>query len=261
MNVKTLTFFSALLKTSIRASISLRGAFALESIVMILNNLVFLLMWWIFFRQFNNINGWTLHDMIALTIIGTGSFGLLRICFGGTKYLATMIVQGELDPFMTQPQNLLIHLLGSRSVSRGWGHLMTCAILIALGGFTLSAFPLLLLSMVCGALVFCAINVIAQSLVFWLGDISALSKKYCDSLFIFCMYPTHIYRGFLQIIMYTLLPAGIIGTIPVELLRHFSWSRLAILLSSTLVFCVLAIWVFGRGLKRYESGNQFGARL
>lgn len=61
--------------------------------------------------------------------------------------------------------------------------------------------------------------------------------------------------------MYTLIPAGVIGTIPVELLRHFSWSRLAILLSSTLIFCLLAIWVFGRGLKRYESGNQFGTRL
>ncbi len=261
MKLKTLIFFSALLKTSIRSSISLRAAFALESIVMILNNLIFLLMWWIFFRQFNHVNGWTFQDMVALTIITTGAFGLLRICFGGTKYFATMIVQGELDPFMTQPQNLLIHLLGSRSVSRGWGHLMTCAILIPLGEFPLSAFPVLLLAMVCGALVFCAFNVIVQSLVFWLGDVAGLTKKYCDSLFIFCMYPTHIYRGVLQIIMYTLIPAGVIGTIPVELLHDFSWIRLGILLGSTLVFCLLAMWVFDRGLKRYESGNQFGARL
>ncbi len=172
-----------------------------------------------------------------------------------------MIVNGELDPFMTQPQNLLIHLLGSRSISRGWGHLMTCAILIPLGRFPLSAFSLLLLAMVCGALVFCAFNVIVQSLVFWLGDVATLTKKYCDSLFLFSMYPTHIYHGVLQIIMYTLIPAGIIGTIPVELLRHFSWTRLVILLSSTLVFCLLAIWVFGKGLKRYESGNQIGTRV
>ena len=79
MKVKNLRFFGALLKTSIRASISLRAAFALESIIMILNNLIFLLMWWIFFRQFNQVNGWTFHDMIALTIIGIGAFGCMRI--------------------------------------------------------------------------------------------------------------------------------------------------------------------------------------
>jgi hypothetical protein len=34
-------FFLALLRTSIRASISVRGAFLLDSVLMIVNNLVF----------------------------------------------------------------------------------------------------------------------------------------------------------------------------------------------------------------------------
>lgn len=259
---KTIKFFFALLHTSIRASISVRGAFLLESTLMIANNLVFLLMWWIFFRQFKEIDGWTMRDMIALNAIGMGAYGLMQICFGGVKQLSRIILSGDLDPFMTQPKNLLIHLISSRSFSKGWGHLMTTAILLMLGDLTtFSVLSLVALSMISGCLVFTSISIIAHSLVFWLGSVESVSRKYCDSLFLFALYPTNIYSGFLQFIMFTLIPAGIIGYIPVELLRNFSWAKLAILLSSSITFFILAFAVFHLGLKRYESGNQFGMRL
>src|SRR5262249_14604267 len=134
--MKTIKFFLALLRTSIRASISVRGAFLLESLLMIANNLVFVLMWWIFFRQFREIAGWTLKDMIALNAIGMGAYGLMQICFGGVKQLSRIVLNGDLDPFMTQPKDLLIHLIGSKSLSKGWGHLMTAAILLIIGNLT-----------------------------------------------------------------------------------------------------------------------------
>lgn len=259
---KTLTFFLALLRTSIRASISIRGAFLLEAGLMIANNLVFLLMWWIFFRQFKEIAGWTLTDMIALNAIGMGAYGLMHICFGGVKHLSRIILNGDLDPFMTQPKNLLIHLIGSKSLSKGWGHLMTSVILIFLGKLTTPfALAVILISMISGCLVFTSIGVIAHSLVFWLGSVESVSRKYCDSLFLFALYPTNIYSGLLQLVMFTIIPAGIIGYMPVELLRHFSISDLVILLSSSLFFFLLAFVIFHLGLKKYESGNQFGIRL
>lgn len=260
--MKTIKFFFALLHTSIRASISLRGAFLLESTLMIANNLVFVVMWWIFFRQFKEIAGWTLRDMIALNAIGMGAYGLMQICFGGVKQLSRVILSGDLDPFMTQPKNLLIHLISSKSFSKGWGHLMTTAILLILGDLTTPVVLLLvLLSIISGCLVFTSVAIIAHSLVFWLGGIESVSRKYCDSLFLFTLYPTHIYSGLLQIVMFTLIPAGIIGYIPVELLRNFSFTNLALLLSSSIAFFILAFIVFNLGLKRYESGNQFGMRL
>lgn len=260
--LKTIAFFGALLRTSIRASISVRGAFILESVFMTINNLVFVLMWWIFFRQFKEIGGWTMTDMIALNAIGMGAYGLMQICFGNVKQLSRIILSGDLDPFMTQPKNLLIHLISSKSLSKGWGQLMTTVILLIVGNLmTVSVLPLVILSIVSGCLVFTSIAIIAHSLVFWLGSIESVSRRYCDSLFLFALYPSNIYSGMLQLVMFTLIPAGIIGYIPVELLRNFSWSNLAILISSSAAFFGLAFVVFHRGLKRYESGNQFGMRL
>ena len=161
---------------------------------------------------------------------------------------------------MTQPKNLLIHLIGSRSYSKGWGHLMTMVILVVCGGLFLSI-PLIVLSVVCGGLVFTSMAILVHSLAFWLGPIDTVPKKYCDSLFLFVLYPTNIYSGLLQLIMFTLIPAGIIGYIPVELLRNFSWTMLGVLVCSSLGFFILAFYIFHLGMKRYESGNQFGMRL
>ena len=108
---------------------------------------------------------------------------------------------------------------------------------------------------------FTSLGILVHSLTFWLGSIESVSQKYLDSLFLFALYPTNIYSGILQLVMFTIIPAGLIGYLPVELIRSFSWTKLAIVLSSSLAFLCIAILVFNLGLKRYESGNKFGVRL
>ncbi|MBA2369974.1 MAG: ABC-2 family transporter protein [Candidatus Protochlamydia sp.] len=260
--LKTLVFYIYLLRTSIKASISKRGAFLIESSLMVANNLIFFTIWWIFFRQFNDVAGWNFQDMLILMAVGTGSYGLMQILFGGVKDLSKIITNGDLDSFMTQPKNLLLHVVGAKSLSKGWGQLMTAFILVFLGQIaSLQTHLLILISMLSGCLVFTSVNIIAHSLPFWLGSVEGLSKKYCDALFLFALYPTNIYSGFMQLVMFTLIPAGIIGYLPVELIRHFSWLQLFTLIVSALSFFSLAFIVFYRGLKKYESGNKFGARL
>lgn len=260
--LKTFSFFIHLLKTSIKASMSKREAFLIESSLMIANNLIFFVIWWIFFRQFNEVAGWTFHDMTTLIAVGTGAYGLMQILFGGIRTLSKIIANGDLDPFMTQPKNLLLHVAGSRSLSKGWGHLMTTFVLIVINGVnTLYDVPLILISIVCGCLVFTSINIIAHSLSFWLGSTEGVSKKYCDALFLFALYPTNIYSGMLKIIMFTLIPAGVISYLPVELIRNFSWLQFFTLIASSLVFFIFSFLIFYRGLKRYESGNKFGMRF
>lgn len=257
-----MTFFIHLLRTSMKASISKRGAFLIESALMIANNLIFFSIWWIFFRQFNDVAGWNFNDMIILMAVGTGGYGLMQICFGGVINLSKIILSGDLDPFMTQPKNLLLHIAGSKSLSKGWGHLMTSVTLIVLGGITTPhTILLILIGILSGCLVFTSINVIAHSLPFWMGSVEGLSKKYCDSLFLIALYPTNIYSGILQVVMFTLIPAGVISYLPVELIRHFSWSRLLLLMGGSLCFLAISFIVFYSGLKKYESGNRFGTRL
>lgn len=240
---------------------SKRGAFFLESSLMIANNLIFFSIWWIFFLQFKEIAGWQLKELILLMAIGTGSYGLMQILFAGTKDLSKMIMGGDLDPFLTQPKNVLLHIMGSKSRAKGWGDLITAVLLLIFGGLlNLLTVFLAVISMISGCLVFTSINIIAHSLSFWLGSIESVSKKYCDALLLFSVYPPNIYSGFLKIVMFTLIPAGVITYIPVELIRDFTWDKLAALLFSAAFFFGLSFTVFYAGLKHYESGNRFGVR-
>ena len=238
---------------------SVRGAFLIESSLMIANNIIFFSIWWIFFQQFNDVAGWHFKEMTALMAIGIGAYGLMQICFGGVRQLSRKIISGDLDPLMTQPKNLLIYLISSRSLARGWGHLLTSLVLVIFGELhNLTTLSLVIISIISGCLVFTSIGIMAHSLAFWWGPVESLSQKYFDSVFLFALYPTNIYSGFIKFLMFTVIPAGIIGYLPVELIRNFSWTQLFLLISSALIFWGVAFLVFYLGLKRYESGNQFG---
>lgn len=259
--IKQLDFFFHLISTSIKASISLQGAFVFEICLMIANNLIFFSVWWIFFHQFQDIAGWQIKEMTLMMAIVTGSYGAMQIFFGGIRQLSRAIIQGDLDPFMTQPKNLLIHVISSRSFAKGWGHIITTLALILIEGlYDRQTIILILIGIVSGCLVFTAMNIIIHSLTFWLGALESLAHKYSDTLFLLALYPAHIYSGFLNLMMFTLIPAGVIGYLPVELIREFSWFQLLILICCALFFWGIALVIFYCGLKRYESGNQFGNR-
>ena len=81
-----------------KASISKRWAFLIESAFMMANNLLFIVLWAIFFRQFYDVAGWNYHDLVLLMAIGTGSYGLMQVAFGGVRNLSKMIIDGDLDP-------------------------------------------------------------------------------------------------------------------------------------------------------------------
>lgn len=258
---KTLLFYFSLIRMSMKASVSLRWNFLFEMFLMLANNLIFFSMWWIFFLQFKEIGGWQFREMAALMTIGTGAYGLRQICFGGVKSIAKSIVTGGLDPFMTQPKNLLIHVIGSRSMPKGWGHVLTSMILIFLGGlYDLYTLSMVVIGMICGCLIFASMAIISHSMAFWLGPIETLAYKYCDSLFLFALYPSNIYSGFLRFMMFTVLPAGLISYLPVELVRTFSWMTFFLVTGGALLFFMIAFCVFYAGLRRYESGNQMNVR-
>ena len=58
----TLRFLRALVATNLKASLALRGAFWARVVFMMANNLIFFVMWWVFFERFEEVRGWRLPD-------------------------------------------------------------------------------------------------------------------------------------------------------------------------------------------------------
>jgi ABC-2 type transport system permease protein len=259
--LRTLGFARALIGTNLKACFALRGAFWLSAGFMALNNLFFFITWWIFFERFEEVRGWRMADMAVLFGVVATGFGVTTVVAGGVRELSRQISDGDLDVLLTQPVPPLLHALGSRTWASGWGDIASGLLLMGLSGLVdFWTLPLALIAITASAATFTASGILLHSLAFWLGPVEGLVRQLWEFLLTFSMYPRTLFTGTLKILLFTVIPAGFIGFLPAELLQSFSIAGLLSVLAGASGYMLLALWVFARGLRRYESGNRFGVR-
>jgi ABC-2 type transport system permease protein len=260
--VAELRFLLALVRTNLKSSLALRGAFWLQAIFMILNNALFFTFWWIFFARFEEVRGWKVADVSALFGIVAAAFGVAVVFAGGIRELSLRVTSGELDGYLTLPKSPLLHLVASRTAASGWGDMLSGAIFIAMSGLVgWRNWPLAVIAVAASAVVFVASGVILHSMAFWLARIEVVARQAWEFLITFSIYPRPLFGGALKLLLFTALPAAFIGWLPCELLRDFHWSGLAVVVGGAAAYTALAAWIFATGLRRYESGNAFQVRL
>ena len=228
---------------------------------MMINNMVFFTVWFLFFHRFESVRGWQLGDMAALYGASATSFGLAVIFGEGIRDLARTIVQGDLDAYLTQPKPLLLQVACSQSNATGWGDIVSGIVLFAISGHaTWASAPWMVIAPVLGAVVFLSVALCVCSLAFWFGPMEGLAKQFQDFTMLCSVYPSPIFTGVLRPIIFTVLPAGFVSHLPVTLIRDFHWANAGGALLGACVFAATALTVFHRGLRHYSSGNRFGVR-
>jgi ABC-2 type transport system permease protein len=228
---------------------------------MILNDILMLIFWVLFFDRFPQVAGWGLHDVLLLWAISAGAFGISTVFFGNAVRLALLIVQGQMDYYLSLPRNTLLHTLISRMSLSGWGDIAfgTLAFIVS-GPSSASAVALYILLVACAAAIFTAFEVIAGTLAFYLGNGEAVQLQAQNAVMLFATYPGSIFRGWTRVLVFTAIPAGFISHIPVELLRNFDVVGLLAVLGFSVAIWLVAVVLFRVGLRRYESGNLVGLR-
>lgn len=248
-------------KLNLAGAMEFRLSFLLTAGMMIINNVVWIVFWGIYFSRFHVLNGWGLQDVMMLWAIAAGGFGVMATFFGNASRISNLIATGQLDIYLTQPKPVLLHVLISRmSVSAIGDVLFGLMIYVAFGdksGLGLLKFAL---AMVLSTLIFCFFTVIVNCLAFWLGNTEGLSFQLYNALLTFTTYPTSIFKGLGKVVLFTVLPAGFISYLPIGLLREIDLPFLLAAVGITLILCIGAISLFYGGLRRYSSGNMMGLR-
>lgn len=254
--------FCASIKTSIRSSIALRESFFLQSLFMLISNIVFFSFWWIYFSNFSSIKGWTLDDMACLYGIVTAAYGLFSVFFGGCRYLARIIFEGHLDALLVKPKNILLQIMSSKSVSSGWGDIVSSLFFFTNCNFLhLPEFGLIILFTITACMVITSFSIIMGSLAFWVDDCHMISKQIFEFLLTFSNYPKSIYIGTIKFLLLTVIPSGFIGFLPIETIRNFSVPGLLAIVAFTIFYLAIAVFIFYKSLKRYTSGNKLGFKI
>jgi ABC-2 type transport system permease protein len=253
---RELRFLIALWRANLQAAMEFRAAFLTQIIGMIVNNCLYFLFWVLFFDRFGQVGGYGLREMALLFGVAACSFGLGVYLFGNVIALAEIIAEGRLDYYLSLPRPALLHALGSRSVASGLGDAAygLCSFLLV-GPHTLDGLARFVVGVSCGMAVFVGFMVLVNSLAFWMGGAAQISNQTLMALITFATYPVTLFDGTARLLLFTLLPAALIGAVPANFVRGFGWAELGLMAAASATFLALASLVFQRGLRRYESGS------
>ncbi|HWW85338.1 MAG TPA: ABC-2 family transporter protein [Vicinamibacterales bacterium] len=256
--MRNLTFIRALVVTNLKATLALRGAFAIQVVFMMLNNFTFFVFWWVLMGRVTTLRGWHIGDIELLFGMVCVAFGLTVTLAGGVRHLGRFIDEGDLDTLLTQPKSVLVYALGVRSQPSGVGDFLSGLMFIVWSGqVTRSSWPLVLAGIIAGAIVLVASGIVFYSLAFWMGKVETVARQMWELLITFSLYPEPLFGGALRLVLFTLLPAGFVGYLPARIVRAPSMANVALLAFGTAAYLVFAVQVFERGLRRYASGSRF----
>ena len=76
-----------------------------------------------------------------------------------------------------------------------------------------------------------------------------------NAIITFAIYPITLFDNTAKLILFTLIPAALMGALPAQFVHAFTWDVLAEIFLGSLVFLGLAVATFHLGLRRYESGS------
>ena len=255
--MNTLRYVIELLRLNLDA-LRVRPLRALGAVVMMFgNNLVFFLIWVIFFGRFSTLGGWGERDIALMFGMVAWSFGLAVFLAGGMRYIAQTIVDGGLDLHLGRPCHPLPTLLLARSEASGLGDLASALVFwLWLGGRSPAELPLIVLMASAAAVVICATVVAIQCLVFWVPTALALCEELFNTLMLVTCYPQHPFALPVRIVLFTVFPAAFAAFVPAEVVRHPSAGGVLLMLAAATIYSAVALAVFDRGLKHYRSGNR-----
>ena len=254
--MKHIKFLFAIWKANLQSVMEYRVAFITQVIGMMLNNFIYFAIWIVFFDRFKYVRGWGINDMYVTFGVLASSFGLVSLLFGNVFNLGDVIAKGRLDYYLSMPRPVLLHAVASRSIASGMGDFTYGFVSYALSGqFTWDGLGRFLIGTLCAAAIFAAFMILVQSLAFWIGNTSYLSALALNAIITFGIYPITLFDNTAKLILFTLIPAALMGALPAEFVHAFTWGTLAEIFLGSVIFLVLAVTVFRLGLRRYESGS------
>ncbi|MCA9478287.1 MAG: ABC-2 family transporter protein [Nanoarchaeota archaeon] len=257
-----LRFIKTYVLLNISTAMEYRLNFFLQSFFMILNNVAFILFWYFLFGTLDSINGWGLQDFVGLFGFAALSFGINAFFFGNWTRVGEIIVNGELDFYLSLPKDELSHILVSKSSFSGFGDMIFgIVILLLFYPITLTNVLIFVLGSLAGALIWAHLLVFAGTLSFWLGESSGFFQSLSHLTHVFTSYPSELFPAIIKMVFFFIFPVFFITNVNVFLLRDFQWIWVVGLVIVTFLVVALTRFVFKRGIRRYESGNLVTSRI
>ncbi|WP_217596863.1 ABC transporter permease [Cohnella sp. GbtcB17] len=257
----TARFLLASWKVNLASALEYRLSFFLLAGMMFVNNMIWLFFWYLFFGRFPVVSGWEMGDVMLLWAVSAGGFGWASVLFGNFPRIAAIVSSGQLDVYLSQPKPVLLNVLTSRmSVTGAGDFIFGIIVFLWVGELTPRGCLLFACALFVSGVLFIGVMVVAGSLAFWIGNAEGIAGQVFGSFIALTTYPTGIFRGAAKIILFTVVPAGFIGYMPIGLMRDFNPAFATAAFGAAAFFAAFGALLFRAGLARYASGNALAMR-
>jgi ABC-2 type transport system permease protein len=247
------------IKKNIQGSAELRTSFLMSVIGMAISNTAFLAVWVFFVRSFGVIGGWQAADIVALLGFTTFGFGIVFAALAGFRRLPDCVSSGSFDGFLVSPKNLLVRIATSSFSAAAVGDVVFGVICLAAYAAMIKAslFQILLIVilLVLAVIVFLAITIIVYSASFYFTDAGAVASGFFELFLTPALFHGGAFQGTTRFVFTFIIPSLLIGTLPIEAVRAVSFASLAEIAVLAVLWFLLALLVFRRAVRHYESSN------
>ena len=231
-----------------------RRGFWTQVLVMVVNDLVWVVFWLLFFHKVGTLRGWDGHRILLLLAVLTTSAGFVLGMFGNARRIGRLVADGDLDAVLALPVPPLAYVLVRRIDTTNLGDLAFGIVLFAVAAHpTVERTAIYLAGSAVAGVLLTGFLVAIGSTAFFAGRTEAGELGF-QAMLMFANYPIDIFTGPARALLYTVIPAAFVGAVPARLLT--SWDPgVALEALAAAVFFASAAWIlFHLGLRRYTSG-------
>ena len=210
-------------KTYFKRELEYRQSFILRYVIQVISRCVELLGIWILLSKFDQIYGWSYHEVMLLFGRNLFSYGLAGLLLHGPMAeLERLIQQGTFDAILVMPLNPLLHLVARHFNAVFLGHIMLSFVILGVSinaleiKWTLLSMGWFACVMLGASLVQGAILLAAGTTSFWLVKSRSLLNTAIYGVRGFITYPISIYDRWVQVVLTLLVPFAFVNFFPAE---------------------------------------------
>ena len=242
-------------RNALAEAASNRAALGSSMIIMIVNDIVWVAFWYLFFRGVGSLHGWDAHRVLLLLSVITSAAGISLGVLANARRIGVMAVEGELDAVLTLPIPPLAYVLLRRVEPVNIGDLAFGLVLFAVAGHpTPGRVAVFALVVLLSATLLTGFLVLTGSLAFFAGRSEGGDLGF-QAMVLLGSYPVDVFAGAAKVILYSVVPAAFVSSVPAKLIDSFDVSVAARLAAVAATFAVAGWATFTVGLRRYTSGS------
>jgi ABC-2 type transport system permease protein len=243
------------MRSAIAEAAANRASLGAQMAVMAINDLVWVIFWVLFFHRVGSLHGWNAHKILLLLAVLTTGAGAALGLLANARRVGTLAVEGGLDAVLTLPVPPLAYVLVRRVEPVHLGDMVFGIVLFAVAGTpTLERTAVFAATVVAVVVLMTGFLVLTGSVAFFVGR-SEGGELGFQAILLLGSYPVDVFAGAAKVMLFTVVPAAFVSSVPARLIDSFDLGRAGELAAIATFFAVAGWATFTIGLRRYTSGS------